>query len=325
MLPASNRGPGMALGFPDVCLTPSPAGPVPVPYPNIAMNAQAAPFSASVKVNMMNALNLASQIPLTSGDEAGSAHPTVKQAQRYTMGSPNVFIEGMPGITLASITNHNNMNCPVGAVIVPSAVNVLFSYLPEEQADPRTTRALDAQGLAELGLAASGESVTAAGIQGDTGVLVIGAFGLGAGAEVHAAVARLVAAGASQLVIDLRGAAGGALEGGLAAASQFVREGETLVVELEADGDELEHRSTGGVWTELPLTIAIDGLTASTAEVFAGALRDLGRARLVGERSYGKGVSHRVAITPEGNAVAARLSSLRLPSGALIDGVGLTP
>jgi carboxyl-terminal processing protease len=57
MLPASNRGPGMSLGFPDVCLTPSPAGPVPVPYPNIAMNAQAAPFSASVKVNMMNALN----------------------------------------------------------------------------------------------------------------------------------------------------------------------------------------------------------------------------------------------------------------------------
>ncbi len=63
MLPASNKGAGMNIGFPDVCLTPAAPAPVPVPYPNMAMNAMAAPFAATVKVSMMNALNMGSQIP----------------------------------------------------------------------------------------------------------------------------------------------------------------------------------------------------------------------------------------------------------------------
>ena len=69
MLPASNRGAGMNVGFPDVCLTPAAPSPIPIPYPNFAMNAQAAPFATSVFISMMNALNMASMIPVTTGDE----------------------------------------------------------------------------------------------------------------------------------------------------------------------------------------------------------------------------------------------------------------
>ncbi|HVY44443.1 MAG TPA: PAAR-like domain-containing protein, partial [Minicystis sp.] len=60
MLPASNRGAGMNIGFPDVCLTPSGPAVVPVPYPNIAMNAMAASFSPNVLLTMMPALNVGS-------------------------------------------------------------------------------------------------------------------------------------------------------------------------------------------------------------------------------------------------------------------------
>ncbi|NUP09202.1 MAG: DUF4150 domain-containing protein [Polyangiaceae bacterium] len=330
MLPASNRGVGMSLGFPDVCLTPSPAGPVPVPYPNIAMNAQAAPFAASVKVNMMNALNLASQIPLTSGDEAGSAHPSVKGPQRYSMGSPNVFVEGMPGITLASLTSHNNMNCPVGAVIVPSAVNVMFSRVADDHgpacsSDPRCTRGLDLAGLVELGDAARGETVASVMLDGDAGTIRIATFSLGAGAEIYTAIESLVTRGARSLSIDLRGVRGGALEGAIDAAGHLLPEGAVVVVEIEADGDETEHRSEGGGFVDVVVEVLVDEITASAAEVFAGALQANGRARILGTRTFGKGVTHRVAVGALGGSVSARMSTLRLSNGDLLDGLGISP
>src|SRR3954470_22036334 len=111
MLPASNRGAGMNMGFPDVCNTVVGPATVPIPYPNIAMNAQASPFSPNVKITMMSALNMASRIPMTSGDEAGTAHPMVKQAGAYTMGNPIVDINNMPAINLTCPTTGNNMNC----------------------------------------------------------------------------------------------------------------------------------------------------------------------------------------------------------------------
>jgi len=133
MLPASNRGVGMNLCFPDVCNTPTPAGPVPIPYPNIALNAQAVGFSTVVKVSMMNALNLGSKIPMTSGDEAGSAGP-IKGAGAYTMGNPLVKIDKMPAINLTSLATGNNGNAAVGAAIVPSVVNVFYTRLPAREA-----------------------------------------------------------------------------------------------------------------------------------------------------------------------------------------------
>src|SRR5262245_907327 len=126
MLPASNRGAGMNMGFPDVCNTPVGPATAPLPYPNIAMNAQAVPFSPIVKVSMMPALNMGSQIPMTIGDEAGVAHPTIKGPGRYTVGNPIVSIDGMPAINLGCPTTGNNMNNGLGAVLVPSAVNVFY-------------------------------------------------------------------------------------------------------------------------------------------------------------------------------------------------------
>jgi carboxyl-terminal processing protease len=128
MLPASNRGAGQNLAFPDVCNTPVGPATVPIPYPNIAMNAQATAFSMVVKVSMMNALNMSSVIPMTNGDQAGVAHPTVMGAARYTMGNPIVFVDKQPAICLLCPTTGNNMNAPLGAVLVPSAVNVFYTF-----------------------------------------------------------------------------------------------------------------------------------------------------------------------------------------------------
>jgi carboxyl-terminal processing protease len=125
MLPASNRGVGANMGFPDICPTQVGPATVPVPYPNMAMHTMATPFSPNVKISMMPALNMMSKIPVTTLDEPALPGTNKKMGQ-FTMGNPIVSINGMPGINLACPTTGNAMQNALGAVTVPSAVNVFF-------------------------------------------------------------------------------------------------------------------------------------------------------------------------------------------------------
>ncbi len=88
----------MNLGFPDVCLTPVGPVTVPIPYPNLAMHAMAAPFSPNVMVTGTPALSMASEIPLTLGDSAGVAHPILMETGAFTLGNPTVMVNMLPGI-----------------------------------------------------------------------------------------------------------------------------------------------------------------------------------------------------------------------------------
>src|SRR5262245_6147720 len=120
---------GTDMGFPDVCLTPSPAGPVPVPYPNVAMGPTAAP--AQVKVNYMftPAHNMATSIPQTNGDNAGVATGVasgmVMGPSRHLTAAFTVLVVGTPATRMTSVTITNSTNCP-GCRIVPSQVRVLM-------------------------------------------------------------------------------------------------------------------------------------------------------------------------------------------------------
>ncbi|HOI15057.1 MAG TPA: DUF4150 domain-containing protein [Geobacteraceae bacterium] len=120
---------GMDTGFPDVCLTPTPAGPVPVPYPNVAT----APMgvNAVYKVLFMAAPvhNMGTTIPMTNGDNAGVnmgvAAGTVMGPSRHLTASFTVLIGGMPATRLTSSSLQNSTNCP-GVRVVPSQTKVLL-------------------------------------------------------------------------------------------------------------------------------------------------------------------------------------------------------
>jgi len=120
---------GMDLGFPDVCLTPSPVGPVPIPYPNIAMGPTAIPNVVTVMVLCMPVHNMATVIPLTNGDNAGVAtgvaSGTVMGPRRHLTGAFTVLVNGMPATRLTSVALSNSTNVP-GARIVPSEPLVLL-------------------------------------------------------------------------------------------------------------------------------------------------------------------------------------------------------
>jgi len=129
MLPASTKGGGQCLAFPDVCKTPAPPAPfVPIPYPNIAMCSDASGCSTKVKIDGQPAIIKGTEITMSTGDEAGSAgggmiSSKIKGPGLYKKGSSRVKVEGKELCHLTSMVAQNggsNANMPAGAQIAPS-------------------------------------------------------------------------------------------------------------------------------------------------------------------------------------------------------------
>lgn len=133
MFAASTRGGGQCFAFPDTCNTPTPAGPVPIPYPNTAECAQAAVGTAAlyVKIDGQAALHTSTLIPMSSGDEAGSAGGVASgvfmQQAAFKVGSTAVFIEGKPAAMFTSTTAQNGSSANIpGTQISPSQTKVVY-------------------------------------------------------------------------------------------------------------------------------------------------------------------------------------------------------
>lgn len=131
MMPASTKGGGQCMAMPDVCKTPSPAGPVPIPYPSIGMLDQAKKTSTKVKFKGKEACTKKSEMSRCQGDEAGSAGGVVSGVNmnkvQFKKCSAKVKAEGQGVAYLTSTTGHNgsNANHPAGAQIAPSQTDVL--------------------------------------------------------------------------------------------------------------------------------------------------------------------------------------------------------
>jgi carboxyl-terminal processing protease len=161
------------------------------------------------------------------------------------------------------------------------------------------------------------------------GYLRITSFSETTAQDVSRAVLRLKRdnpAGLKGLVLDLRNNPGGVLEAGVAVADDFLDSG----VIVTADGRTPEARfrmdaTPGDLIDGAPLVVLVNGGSASASEIVAGALKDHGRALLVGRRTYGKGSVQTVMPLAHGGAVKLTTSRYFTPSGASIHGKGLLP
>ena len=128
------------------------------------------------------------------------------------------------------------------------------------------------------------------------------------------------------LVLDLRNNPGGVLEAGVAVADAFLNEG----VIVTADGRTPDARfrmdaTPGDLIDGARLVVLVNGGTASASEIVAGALKDHGRAELIGHKTYGKGSVQTVMPLAHGGAVKLTTSRYFTPSGASIHGKGIIP
>lgn len=312
MLPASNRGVGMNLCFPDVCLTP-PMG-VPVPYVNLALNAMAVPFAFKTFFSCVNALNMGSTVPLTNGDPAGSMSPFMGMG-KTTMGNPKIFIEALPGSNLLCPATGNNFIAALGAVLIPSITNVFFTYNgPSALADLAAALSPPREGEEEMVL------------PGGLGYLAIPVISIGLSSRVYGVIQRFTEKGMRALVLDLRGCPGGDLMAAIDVASLFLPEGAIIAAVVDGDGDETVYRSRTERPCATPLLILVDHKTASAAEVLAGSLGANDRAVILGESTFGKGTVQKVlAGVDEPFARYPNVATVLLPGGAPIEGSGVAP
>lgn len=136
MFPLCTKAGGQALAFPDVCKVPAPpAPPIPTPFPNTAMLNQANAQTCSKKVKVKNqpVVTVATEIPRTMGDEAGTlkgvSSGTNMDKATFKKGVTKVKVEGNEVVNMLKSTAHNgaSANAPGGSVIAPSQQVVLVN------------------------------------------------------------------------------------------------------------------------------------------------------------------------------------------------------
>ena len=144
--------------------------------------------------------------------------------------------------------------------------------------------------------------------------------------DLEAALLRLDAAGMRSLVVDLRGNPGGLLSAAVDVADLFIEQG-LVVATRGRSPDEDFNYSAGRLRTwRVPLVVLIDGDSASSSEIFAGAIRDHRRGTIVGSRSYGKG-SIQGIFPLETAGVGMRLTTAQFfsPRGLAYSRIGVEP
>lgn len=156
------------------------------------------------------------------------------------------------------------------------------------------------------------------------GYLRLEQFPPGTGDEVRAAVAKLRSAGADRLLLDLRGNPGGLVPEALDVAGQFL--GPVPVATMAGRPERVQElKAARAREVELPLVVLVDEGTASAAELLSGALQAHGRARLVGARTFGKGLVHNLLPLADGSALLVSMGRLVTPGGRDILAEGIEP
>jgi len=147
------------------------------------------------------------------------------------------------------------------------------------------------------------------------------------GRQLRLALARLAEQGIRALVLDLRNNPGGLLEAAVEVAQVFFREGE-LIVETRGrrpqDNERFRAAGGGAPWS-LPIAVLVNAGSASAAEIVAGALKDAGRAVVVGERTFGKGSVQSIFKLRDGEGLRLTTARYFTPAGTSIHEQGVRP
>jgi carboxyl-terminal processing protease len=150
-------------------------------------------------------------------------------------------------------------------------------------------------------------------------------FSTGASDQVAAAIAEAKKAGATSLILDLRGNPGGYASEATDVASQFLASG-TVYIEEDANGQQTRVNVNPKVASNaLPMVALVDHDSASSSEIVAGALQDHQRARIVGVATYGTGTVLQKFTLDDGSVIFLGTADWLTPNGNRIFGKGITP
>lgn len=156
------------------------------------------------------------------------------------------------------------------------------------------------------------------------GYLRLGQFNGNAAAELKTAITELEEQGADAYILDLRNNPGGLLQAGIEIARMWLDEG-TVVFTVNRQGSLGNYDATGTSITKDPMVVLVNKGTASASEILAGALQDNGRAQLVGETTFGKGLIQSLFDLPNGAGLAVTIAKYETPNHRDINKLGIEP
>lgn len=157
-----------------------------------------------------------------------------------------------------------------------------------------------------------------------TGYIRLTTFNEKSAGAVRDALTEMRATGRlKSLILDLRSNGGGIIEGAVQIVGLFVPKGTEVVRTRGADPKDVKIYKTtrNPIDTSLPMAVLTDGGTASASEIVAGALQDLDRAVIIGERTYGKGLVQSSRPLPYDGLLKVTIARYYIPSGRLIQAV----
>jgi carboxyl-terminal processing protease len=160
--------------------------------------------------------------------------------------------------------------------------------------------------------------------QRKVGYIRLAQFNANAVAEVAHAINNLEKQGADAYVLDLRSNPGGLLQAGIEIARLWLDEG-AIVYTVNRQGIEGSFEATGKALTSDPLVVLVNQGTASASEILAGALKDNGRAKIVGERTFGKGLIQSLFDLSDGSGLAVTVAKYETPAHIDINKQGINP
>lgn len=158
-------------------------------------------------------------------------------------------------------------------------------------------------------------------------------FSQHAAEEMQRAVAQLQRDGAEAFILDLRNNPGGLVRSSLEIAGLWMDPSQHPTIFRVEDRDDdpqlgpqrVVLNGDPGAQSDAPLVVLVNKQSASASEILAGALRDNGRARIIGDHTFGKGKIQSVFELEDGSAVFVTVAKYRTPAGAEIDQIGVVP
>ena len=143
--------------------------------------------------------------------------------------------------------------------------------------------------------------------------------------EIKRLIEELSSSRLKAVLLDLRNNPGGLLSAAVESADLFLNQGLIVSTKSRSEGDQQFQALPSFEFQNLKLGILMNSRSASAAEVFTAALKDHGRAWVVGEKSYGKGVVQKLFPLSNGAALQMTVSHYYTPKGNMIEGVGIQP
>jgi carboxyl-terminal processing protease len=159
----------------------------------------------------------------------------------------------------------------------------------------------------------------------DVAMIRLSQFSANATEEITQAIREAKAAGAASLIVDVRNNPGGLLQQAIQVTSQFLKDGNVLQQEDAEGNREVYPVQKGGIATDIPMVVLINRGSASSSEIFAGAIQDAERGTVLGETTFGTGTVLEPFTLSDGSGLLLGTSQWLTADGRLIRKQGIEP